>query len=381
MSVSEYWLVKLPTYITDEWAKKGVDADDEAQLVGHVTFDPTKPGEAMRLQLDTDDPSVPREANLIGHPPKQMLVFADGGEAQTTLKDVVKVSVLLLCLEQAIRVSANTARVYACVCVVHASVACPFGAQRCGQPLLQCQGCTRATHNFFRATRKAWATTTHACAASVCITRNHAHFFHHALLKPTTTTLHTTTPSRVAMRSNEHKQKTKTKNQQNTQLSLDVQPVDNAQYRASLDSRMARAEKKNSSMQMARIEDQKSTSRLRLTSQSQFAPSAVKKRSATAMTGGVGGGGFSAASKRYKSTDRRVAMRGAAGEAQLEKMILDAFDVQTHYTVKEMQSITNQPAAFLKEQMRKVAVYVSSGEHASKWRLKDDYAGGDVIDE
>mmetsp|Transcript_21143 Transcript_21143/g.41938 ORF Transcript_21143/g.41938 Transcript_21143/m.41938 type:complete len:240 (-) Transcript_21143:115-834(-) len=70
-----------------------------------------------------------------------------------------------------------------------------------------------------------------------------------------------------------------------------------------------------------------------------------------------------------RAKDRRVRM----DEALLQNLLLQQFDVKSHYNFKELQDAVNQPETYLKEVLGKICVYHQSGENRHTYSLKDEY--------
>merc|ERR1719427_2561554 len=73
--------------------------------------------------------------------------------------------------------------------------------------------------------------------------------------------------------------------------------------------------------------------------------------------------------KRKKVEGKKIRMSKDESEAKL----YEAFEKHQYYSFKDLQSITNQPSAFLSEVLKSICVYGKHPEHPHMWELREEY--------
>jgi len=77
--------------------------------------------------------------------------------------------------------------------------------------------------------------------------------------------------------------------------------------------------------------------------------------------------------KAGRETKQRRMLYVKKSKSEVESMIFQAFEKQSHYTLKQLQDFTQQPKDYLTGFLRDMCEYHKNGEHIHTYSLKPIY--------
>lgn len=75
----------------------------------------------------------------------------------------------------------------------------------------------------------------------------------------------------------------------------------------------------------------------------------------------------------YREKRKAEGKKARDDAAAVQDMLFNAFEKHQYYNIKDLQRITNQPIAYLKEVLKEVCDYNMKNPHRNMWELKKEY--------
>lgn len=75
----------------------------------------------------------------------------------------------------------------------------------------------------------------------------------------------------------------------------------------------------------------------------------------------------------YREKKKAEGKKARDDKAAVQDMLFNAFEKHQYYNIKDLQRITNQPIAYLKEVLKEVCDYNMKNPHKNMWELKKEY--------
>lgn len=75
----------------------------------------------------------------------------------------------------------------------------------------------------------------------------------------------------------------------------------------------------------------------------------------------------------YREKRKAEGKKARDDKVAVQDMLFNAFEKHQYYNIKDLQRITNQPIAYLKEVLKEVCDYNMKNPHKNMWELKKEY--------